>query len=366
MSPITLKCIESISLSLSLFFLFIYLSIIIYLSLFVSHSSFIIYISRGIYCPNCGLDDHHVEYLKPTKSRASTIIAPLNPCQAPKYDAYIKFPMLLRNMDIVVGEKENKIRYFQSLLRSAGNSELVQSWFPLLCRSNIRVGAEQAERRSTMGHVKENSRNGSNNFDLMNSNSGPAYSKINSSEIRRESYGGSNYNNNNNYNNDDNNYNYNNSSSSRSKFKDKNDTGYHKSSDNLDIVNVSGNSNNMESNRRKSNNFGNSNGKNYSHNNNNNNNGNGNSHSIGRVELSRHDHLSGEGRPYHHEQQVISRSSKWKADSDYLENRTVVNSRAVFNNSASHTRRSSHSSYDSNEYIENGKDRDSGRTTRRY
>ena len=306
-----------------------------------------------------------MEYPKESRSRASSIVAPQNPCQAPKYDAYIKFPMLLRNIDIIVGEKENKIQYFQSLLRSAGNSEMVQSWFPLLCRSNFRSGAEQVERRNTMGHVKENRRNGSNNFDIMNSDASSSYSKVNS-EMRRESYGGKNSNNNNNNNNND-------SSSSRSSFKDKNSKVYFNSSDNLDNVNVRANSNNTDSSKRRSYNDDNRNGNNYSHNSNNGN-GNSNSHSTVRAEVSRHDHLSGEGRAYHHEQQITSRSSKWKSDSESLDNRITMNGRVgsasqhhtFFKTSASQSRRSSHGSYDSNEYNDNGKDRDSGRITRRY
>ena len=310
-----------------------------YLSCVLIHIYFLLSCDRDIYCPNCGEGDHHVDFSKPSKNRANSIIAPLNPCQAPKYDAYVKFPVLLRNINIVVGEKEEKVRYFQSLVRSAGNSELIQSWFPILCRNNMRNSVEEQEqRRNTIGYVRDNSRNGSNFI----SNS---YHNTNSSDTRRESYSVSTSSSSSGGNNND--YQNNRNNRSMVNFDDE---------DHINDNRVS--TNFPESKRRHSSN----NGHNSVHND-------SQATQIVNKTIFKHDHFSGHGRAYCYEEPETNKNNKWTG------RRTVDNSqstshRTVFNGSGSGSfsqfRRSSNGSYDSSVINNSSKDRDNGRITRRY
>lgn len=97
-------------------------------------------------------------------SRAGSIVGGLNVCQAPRYDAYLKFPQLLRNIDRICsgGDRDVQTDYYQSLVWSAGSGEQVQRMFPSLCRT--KSSGEHDMRRKTMSASDfSSSRNYSNN-----------------------------------------------------------------------------------------------------------------------------------------------------------------------------------------------------------
>lgn len=83
-------------------------------------------------------------------SRAGSIMGAFNICQAPRFDAYLKFPQLLRNVDRIgsSGDRDEQTDYYQSLVWSAGSGEQVQRMFPSLCRT--KSSSERDMRRNTM------------------------------------------------------------------------------------------------------------------------------------------------------------------------------------------------------------------------
>jgi hypothetical protein len=97
-------------------------------------------------------------------SRAGSILGGLNVCQAPRYDAYLKFPQLLRNIDRICssGDRDVQTDFYQSLVWSAGSGEQVQRMFPSLCRT--KSSGERDMRRKTMSASDfSSSRNHSSN-----------------------------------------------------------------------------------------------------------------------------------------------------------------------------------------------------------
>ena len=301
-----------------------------------------------------------MDYPKGSTGRASTILPPMNPCQAPKYDAYAKFPQLLRNIFDQGDSKEDKIAYYTSLVRSSGNSEIVQSYFPLLCRVSAGSGGEQEARRSTMGQL--------------NGSRGGNTSMVGMEVSRRESYGSS--------------------SSSSSTYTSKNNNMY--SQDN-------GNSNRGSFDNGNKN-YNGSRGDNHYQNGNTNNNSNSDRRHSYSGSNDIH-HLSGKGHSYQFEaaesERPMSkknsgngngnysngngngndngngnssvRSGKWNADRDFLNSRKVDNNRSnthQFLGDASESRRTSTGSYNQGSGrgrdSGSGKDRDNGRITRRY
>lgn len=106
-----------------------------------------------VYCPNCGEDGHHVDYSPGDANRAGSILGSFNACKVPRYDAYIKFPQLLRGLDrqgSSSSERAGRQEYYQSLVWSGGSGEQVQNMFPSLCRMKFVGGIDQDKRRHTM------------------------------------------------------------------------------------------------------------------------------------------------------------------------------------------------------------------------
>lgn len=111
------------------------------------------------------MEGHHVDYPNDS-SRAGSIVGGLNICQAPRYDAYLKFPQLLRNIDRICssGDRDVQTDFYQSLVWSAGSGEQVQRMFPSLCRT--KSSGEHDLRRKTMSASDfSSSRNHSNTQD---------------------------------------------------------------------------------------------------------------------------------------------------------------------------------------------------------
>jgi hypothetical protein len=106
-----------------------------------------------VYCPNCGEEGHHVDYSAADTNRAGSILGSFNACKVPRYDAYIKFPQLLRGLDrqgSSSSEMEARQEYYQSLVWSGGSGEQVQNMFPSLNRMKVVGGNDQEKRRSTI------------------------------------------------------------------------------------------------------------------------------------------------------------------------------------------------------------------------
>jgi hypothetical protein len=142
-----------------------------------------------VFCPNCGLEGHHVDYPAdylvrngagstgpdafPQKTSSSSngggggggggealqpyMTQGLNPCQAPKQDAYIKFPELFRyacGAEAAFPSERgyrNAAEFYQTLLRNSGQlgnssavQDQVQSMFPCLCKVTLKTKVENS------------------------------------------------------------------------------------------------------------------------------------------------------------------------------------------------------------------------------
>lgn len=122
-------------------------------------------------------------------SRAGSIVGGLNMCQAPRYEAYMRFPLLLRNMDHTFsenGDRDSRAKMYQSLVRSEGSTEQVQNLFPSLTRHKA---AGNNARRSTISASDSTDTRDSAYVDDSRRNS---YGSRNGNSDRRgESYAGS-------------------------------------------------------------------------------------------------------------------------------------------------------------------------------
>lgn len=84
--------------------------------------------NKNIYCPNCGVKGHHVDYPGLTSQS----------CKIPRFDAYNRFNQLLREVDDDQGTIEDKNNLYRQLLRSSSHSNYDKDLhlFPSLCNDN--------------------------------------------------------------------------------------------------------------------------------------------------------------------------------------------------------------------------------------
>ena len=82
--------------------------------------------NKNIYCPNCGVKGHHVDF--PTLSSHT--------CKFPRYEAYVRFNQLLRDVDEDLGDTEERNSYYRQLLRSTNGSDQMLQLFPSLINNN--------------------------------------------------------------------------------------------------------------------------------------------------------------------------------------------------------------------------------------
>ena len=82
--------------------------------------------NKNIYCPNCGLKGHHVDY--PNLSSHT--------CQFPRYEAYMRFNQLLRDVDEDLGDIDDRNAYYRQLVRTTNGSDQVMQLFPSLAAVN--------------------------------------------------------------------------------------------------------------------------------------------------------------------------------------------------------------------------------------
>jgi hypothetical protein len=80
--------------------------------------------NKIIFCPNCGEKGHHLDYSLHDQ------------CQAPKYEAYLKFSQLSKYLDNYSSRsdtKQSRIEFYQSLVRSMGSGYFIVGLFCYIC-----------------------------------------------------------------------------------------------------------------------------------------------------------------------------------------------------------------------------------------
>jgi hypothetical protein len=126
-------------------------------------------IIKKIFCPNCGMEGHHVEYPELVCGDNKGKIASTTYCSLPRYEAYIKFPNLLRDIDKSNDYHKNDNQYFRNLVKSAFSSDSSFSTFlfPSLLNShnfNRRSLDGVSSSRSNLYEQNKNNKSNNNNF----------------------------------------------------------------------------------------------------------------------------------------------------------------------------------------------------------
>ena len=99
-------------------------------------------VKRGLFCPNCGKSDHHIDFLGEGAA-----------CSAPRQDAYVRFPQLLFDLDRLPASDRERNSYYSSLTSNAAQASHL---FPSLARNTYPgVGSDmEYESSASTNHKK--------------------------------------------------------------------------------------------------------------------------------------------------------------------------------------------------------------------